>query len=205
MASSISPPPRSISMTRRSPGCTRRAMACRPRDKLAQLFVLLARGTPAEVAEDVRTLQAGRHHPHLFGRSRRRNRPGARPWLRSAPVPLLVSADLEGSRMSLPFGTIVPNPLGLAAVDDVEATEAISTIMAEEAACRGAQLELHPGHRHQRRLAQRHRRHPLLWQRHRQASSATRWRRSPRSRPMASPPRSSTGRAKAMTTATSIW
>ena len=27
---------------------------------------------------------------------------------------MLVSADLEGSRMSLPFGTPVPNPLGLA-------------------------------------------------------------------------------------------
>ncbi|UXN74327.1 glycoside hydrolase family 3 protein [Devosia sp. A8/3-2] len=49
------------------------------------------------------------------------------------PVPMLVSADLEGSRMSLPFGTPVPNPLGLAAVDDVDATTAISTIMAQEA------------------------------------------------------------------------
>ena len=51
----------------------------------------------------------------------------------AGPVPMTVSADLEGSRMSLPFGTEVPNPLGLAAVDDVEATSAISTLMAEEA------------------------------------------------------------------------
>ena len=50
-----------------------------------------------------------------------------------ADIPLLVSADLEGSRMSLPFGTPVPNPLALAAVDDVSLTEAISNLMAREA------------------------------------------------------------------------
>lgn len=50
-----------------------------------------------------------------------------------AALPLLVSADLEGSRMSLPFGTEVPNPLALAAVNDVEATRAISRIMVQEA------------------------------------------------------------------------
>lgn len=50
-----------------------------------------------------------------------------------ADIPLLVSADLEGSRMSLAFGTTVPNPLALAAVDDVELTGRISTLMAEEA------------------------------------------------------------------------
>ena len=54
-----------------------------------------------------------------------------------ARVPLLVSADLEGSRMSLPFGTEVPNPLALAAVDDVQATRGIARIMADEAAAIG--------------------------------------------------------------------
>lgn len=34
-----------------------------------------------------------------------------------AAVPLLVSADLEGLRMSLPLGTQVPNPLALACHD----------------------------------------------------------------------------------------
>ena len=38
---------------------------------------------------------------------------------RQSKVPMFVSADLEGSRMSPPFGTEVPNPLALAAVDDV--------------------------------------------------------------------------------------
>ena len=50
-----------------------------------------------------------------------------------SPIPLLISADLEGSRMSLPFGTEVPNPLALAAINDTAATHAISQIMAEEA------------------------------------------------------------------------
>ncbi|HQZ13888.1 MAG TPA: glycoside hydrolase family 3 N-terminal domain-containing protein [Devosia sp.] len=51
----------------------------------------------------------------------------------AAPLPLLVSADLEGSRMSLPGGTELPNPLGLAALDDIEVTRHVARIMAEEA------------------------------------------------------------------------
>jgi beta-N-acetylhexosaminidase len=54
-----------------------------------------------------------------------------------ARVPLLISADLEGSRMSLPFGTEVPNPLALSAVDDVAASTAIGRIMASEARALG--------------------------------------------------------------------
>lgn len=50
-----------------------------------------------------------------------------------AATPLLISADLEGSRMSLPFGLEMPNPLALAAVDDPAATEALSRLMAREA------------------------------------------------------------------------
>ncbi len=51
----------------------------------------------------------------------------------AAPVPLLVSADLEGSRMSIAGGAEYPNPLALAAIDDVELTTAISEAMAREA------------------------------------------------------------------------
>jgi beta-N-acetylhexosaminidase len=61
-----------------------------------------------------------------------------------ADVPLLVSADLEGSRMSLAFGTTVPNPLALAAVDDVALTGRISTIMAEEARAVGVNWSYTP-------------------------------------------------------------
>ncbi|KKC31497.1 glycoside hydrolase family 3 protein [Devosia psychrophila] len=103
-----------------------------PRDKLAQLFVLLARGTSEETAETVRSFKPGGitriYSDDLFAEINL-----ARDLGTLSAIPLLVSADLEGSRMSLPFGTAVPNPLGLAAVDDVEATSAISTIMAREA------------------------------------------------------------------------
>lgn len=47
-------------------------------------------------------------------------------------VPMLISADLEGSRMSLTYGTPVPNPLALAAIDDTQVTADISRILAVE-------------------------------------------------------------------------
>jgi len=103
-----------------------------PRDKLSQLFVLLARGTPEEVAEEVRSFKPG-GITRIYSGDLEAEVGLARDLGTMSAVPLLVSADLEGSRMSLPFGTSVPNPLGLAAVDDVEATTAISTIMAREA------------------------------------------------------------------------
>ncbi len=62
----------------------------------------------------------------------------------ASAVPPFVSADLEGSRASLPFGTQVLNPLGLAAVDDVEATRTISRIMAEEARAAGINWSFTP-------------------------------------------------------------
>ncbi|MCR6670903.1 MAG: hypothetical protein NVV79_06040 [Devosia ginsengisoli] len=114
-----------------------------PRDKLAQLFVLLARGTPDQVAAEVRGFKPGGitriYSDDLVAEINLARELGA-----LSPIPLLVSADLEGSRMSLPFGTSVPNPLGLAAVDDVEATTAISTIMAKEAAAVGLNWSFTP-------------------------------------------------------------
>jgi beta-N-acetylhexosaminidase len=63
---------------------------------------------------------------------------------RAAPTPLLVSADLEGSRMSLAGQTEVPNPLALAAIDDLEVTAEISRIMAEEARAVGINWSFTP-------------------------------------------------------------
>jgi beta-N-acetylhexosaminidase len=61
-----------------------------------------------------------------------------------ATIPYLVSADLEGSRMSMPFGTEVPNPLALAAIDDIEATHAISALTAREARAAGINWSFTP-------------------------------------------------------------
>ncbi len=59
-------------------------------------------------------------------------------------VPLLVSADLEGSRMSLAVGTEVPNPLALAALNDLQASRTISRIMANEARAIGINWSFTP-------------------------------------------------------------
>jgi beta-N-acetylhexosaminidase len=61
-----------------------------------------------------------------------------------SPIPLLISADLEGSRMSLEFGTEVPNPLALAAIDDVQASRTIARIMASEAHAMGINWSFTP-------------------------------------------------------------
>ena len=114
-----------------------------PRDKLSQLFVLLERGTPSEVAESVRSFRPG-GITRIYSDDLEAEIALARDLGTMAAVPLLVSADLEGSRMSLPFGTTVPNPLGLAAVDDVDATTAISTIMAQEARAVGLNWSFTP-------------------------------------------------------------
>jgi beta-N-acetylhexosaminidase len=114
-----------------------------PRDKLSQLFVLLERGSPAEAAESVRSFRPG-GITRIYSNDMNAEIELARDLGTLSAVPLLVSADLEGSRMGLPFGTLVPNPLGLAAVDDVEATSAISTIMAREAHALGLNWSFTP-------------------------------------------------------------
>ncbi|MHA6299633.1 glycoside hydrolase family 3 protein [Devosia sp. CAU 1758] len=114
-----------------------------PRDKLAQLFVLISHGGADEALESLRSFKPGgitrMFSPNLADEINLMRRIDS-----TGPVPMLVSADLEGSRMSLPFGTEVPNPLGLAAVDDVGATSAISTLMAEEARAVGLNWSFTP-------------------------------------------------------------
>jgi len=114
-----------------------------PRDKLAQLFVLLARGSTEEALEQLRSFRPG-GVTRIYSGDLAAEIALAQNFDTLGPAPMLVSADLEGSRMSLPFGTSVPNPLALAAVDDVEATTAISTIMAEEARAVGLNWSFTP-------------------------------------------------------------
>ncbi|ODT74690.1 MAG: glycoside hydrolase family 3 [Pelagibacterium sp. SCN 64-44] len=120
---------------------TREALS--PRDKLAQLFVLISRGGSEGELEALRAFKPG-GITRFFGPDLEDEIALMSQLDGAAPVPMLVSADLEGSRMSLPFGTEVPNPLGLAAVDDVEATTAIATIMAEEARALGLNWSFTP-------------------------------------------------------------
>ncbi|KKB07893.1 glycoside hydrolase family 3 protein [Devosia chinhatensis] len=113
------------------------------RDKLAQLFVLLSREAPDEALNAMRSFKPG-GITRIYSADLAAEIGLMQHVDTAGPVPMLVSADLEGSRMSLPFGTEVPNPLGLAAVDDVEATTAISTLMAEEARAAGLNWSFTP-------------------------------------------------------------
>jgi beta-N-acetylhexosaminidase len=101
-------------------------------EKVGQLFNLLSRGTEPDELEKLERLRPG-GITRYFGPDGEAERARIAAAQRAAVVPLLVSADLEGSRMSLPFGTQVPNPLALAAIDDLHVTAEISRIIAEEA------------------------------------------------------------------------
>lgn len=101
-------------------------------ERIGQLFVLIAMGDPTAAIADLKRLQPG-GVTRFYGPSLDAEIAFARDFISSSKVPPLFSADLEGSRMSLPFGTQVPNPLGLAAVDDLQATSSIGGIMAREA------------------------------------------------------------------------
>ena len=113
-------------------------------EKIGQLFVLASMGMdPAEPERLAALKPAGITRFFLSG-DRDRELAFLDQVRDEARITLLVSADLEGSRMSLPFGTEVPNPLALAAVDDVQATTAISRIMADEARATGINWSFTP-------------------------------------------------------------
>ena len=114
-----------------------------PDDKLRQLFNLrIAGNNPADL-DAVRAFRPGGITRHS-GADMAAERALIASLNAAAPVPLLVSADLEGSRMSLAGGAEMPNPLALAAIDDVEVTAEVSRIMAEEARAVGINWSFTP-------------------------------------------------------------
>ena len=113
---------------------TKAALSAKAR--MGQLFVFISMGRdPGELDRLARLQPAG--ITRMFTPDRDFECDFMDQVRQQAQVPMLVSADLEGSRMSLAFGTEVPNPLALAAVDDVQASRAIARIMAEEARVMG--------------------------------------------------------------------
>ena len=111
--------------------------------KVRQLFVHICFGTGPEVAERTAAL-APAGITKFFGPDAAAELDTLDALRGAAVIPYLVSADLEGSRMSPPFGTEVPNPLALAAVDDVEASSTIARIMATEARAAGINWSFTP-------------------------------------------------------------
>ncbi len=113
-----------------------------PDERIAQLFVLRS-GLDAAGFETIKRFRpAG--ITAVFGADSDAELKNIADLVAASPVPPLISADLEGSRMSLPFGTPVLNPLGLAAVDDPDATAEVSRIMAEEAVAAGINWSFTP-------------------------------------------------------------
>ena len=111
--------------------------------KVRQLFVHLCFGTGSEVVDRITAL-APAGITKFFGPDATAELDTLDAMRAAAPIPYLISADLEGSRMSLPFGTEVPNPLALAAVDDVQASGTIARIMAVEARAAGVNWSFTP-------------------------------------------------------------
>lgn len=120
-----------------------RFAALTPDDKLRQLFTLLSRGMDVGDIERIRAFRPGGITRHA-GADVAAERALFADLSAAAPVPLLISADLEGSRMSLAAGAEMPNPLALAAIDDVEVTAEVSRIMAEEARAIGINWSFTP-------------------------------------------------------------
>jgi len=111
--------------------------------KVRQLFVHICFGTGPEVVDRITAL-APAGITKFFGPDATAELDTLDTLRAAATIPYLISADLEGSRMSLPFGTEVPNPLALAAVDDVQASETIACIMADEARAAGVNWSFTP-------------------------------------------------------------
>ncbi|PTX49805.1 beta-N-acetylhexosaminidase [Allosediminivita pacifica] len=113
-------------------------------ERVGQLFNLRSVGFDTEEIARVRGLAPGGITRFFDGSGAEEERARIAELQQTAKVPMLVSADLEGSRMSLPFGTQVPNPLALAAIDDVAATEEVARIMAREARAVGVNWSFTP-------------------------------------------------------------
>lgn len=111
--------------------------------KVKQLFVHICFGTGSEVVDRISAL-APAGFTKFFGPDATAELDTLDALRAAADIPYLVSSDLEGSRMSPPFGTEVPNPLALAAVDDVQASSTIARIMAEEARAAGINWSFTP-------------------------------------------------------------
>ena len=112
-------------------------------DKVRQLFNLRSAGDDPQMLARQQAFRAG-SVTRIPGPDWAAEREIIARFNAAAPAPLLVSADLEGSRMSLAGGTEFPNPLALAAIDDVEMTEAISAAMALEGRATGINWSFTP-------------------------------------------------------------
>lgn len=101
------------------------------KQKLAQLLNVPLHGDDPADARRVAALQAG-GVTRFVGEDLEAAWHATRAVLEAAHVPPLVSGDLEGGAIAVPFGTQLPNQLGLAAAaDPVLSAEAVAVLAAE--------------------------------------------------------------------------
>ncbi|CDM62946.1 MULTISPECIES: glycoside hydrolase family 3 protein [Rhizobium] len=112
-------------------------------DKVGQLFTLIMIGADEEEFKRVGALRPG-GITRFFTPDLDFERRVISNLVAKSKVPPIISADLEGSRHSFAFGTPVLGQLGLAAVDDIEATEKSSEILAREGRAMGVRWSFTP-------------------------------------------------------------
>jgi beta-N-acetylhexosaminidase len=112
-------------------------------ERVSQLFVLIMMGKDEAEFARIAGLKPG-GVTRFFTPDLDYERRVLGDMIEANPVPLIITADLEGSRYSLSFGTPVLGQLGLAAVDDVEATRTSAEILAEESRAMGVTWSFTP-------------------------------------------------------------
>lgn len=112
-------------------------------EQIAQLFNIGVRGPADGWADEIRRLKPG-GVTRLFREDGDVELSMLDRMRAEADVPLLVSADLEGSRMSFKFGTTFPSPLAVAAADDLDISRKVAEAMATEAAAVGINWSFTP-------------------------------------------------------------
>ncbi|MBB4443143.1 MULTISPECIES: glycoside hydrolase family 3 protein [Rhizobium] len=112
-------------------------------DKIGQLFTLIMIGTDEEDFKRIASLRPG-GVTRFFTADLEFERRVISDLVAKSKVPPIISADLEGSRHSFAFGTPVLGQLGLAAVDDIQATEKSSEILAREGRAMGVRWSFTP-------------------------------------------------------------
>jgi len=112
-------------------------------DKIGQLFTLIMIGTDEEDFKRIGSLRPG-GVTRFFTADLEFERRVISDLVAKSKVPPIISADLEGSRQSFAFGTPVLGQLGLASVDDVQATERSSEILAREGRAMGVRWSFTP-------------------------------------------------------------
>ncbi len=112
-------------------------------ERLRQLFVLALRDVADDGGAAVLAMRPGGVH-RFAGTDAHAAWALSQRALATEGVPMIVTADLEGGAYGLPFGTAMPNPLGLAAVADLDASREVTRAIAAEGRALGIAWSFSP-------------------------------------------------------------